>query len=42
MLDQLKGSEKVYATRQGEALKTRNLQDLVLGFRKEMFLEKEN
>jgi len=39
--DKLRGSEKVGAGRQAEALKTRNLQARVLMFGKEMFLRRE-
>jgi hypothetical protein len=42
MLDQLKGSEKVDARGQGEALKTHDLQARVLMFGKEMIFEEEN
>ena len=37
MLDQLRGSEKGYAARQAEAFKTRDLQNRVSRFGKEMF-----
>jgi hypothetical protein len=42
MLDQLRGSEKVDATREAEALKTRDLQTRVLMFGKEVILIEED